>query len=51
MTPSAVLDLVRSILDAVLMVFPVEVVRKELDDAAVRRQNAIADAAEKAKFG
>ncbi len=51
MTPSQVLDLVRSLLDLILGLVPAPVARQLLDDAAVKRANAIADAAEAAKFG
>ena len=49
MTPVAALDLARRLLDLALELAPVEVLRAVLDEAAVRRQNAIADAAEAAK--
>lgn len=45
------LEIVRMLLDLVLKLIPVEVARDELNEAAVRRANAIADAAEAAKFG
>jgi len=44
------LDVVRRLLDLVLLLVPHGVARDELDEAAVRRANAIADAAELAKF-
>jgi hypothetical protein len=50
MTPSAALDLARKLLDLALDLAPVEVLRMFLDEAAVRRQRAIADAAEVAKY-
>lgn len=43
--------LARALVDSALDVVPVEVLRQMLDDAAVRRANAIADTAEGAKFG
>lgn len=45
------LDVVRRLLDLVLLLVPHGVARDELDEAAVRRANAIADAAELGKFG
>lgn len=45
------LDIVRKLLDLVLLLVPHGVAKDELDEAAVRRANAIADAAELAKFG
>lgn len=44
------LDVVRRLLDLVLLLVPHGVARDELDEAAVRRANAIADAAEAVKF-
>ena len=44
------LDIVRLLLDLVLRLIPVNVARAELDEAAIRRANAIADAAEAVKF-
>lgn len=49
MTPE-ILTFVRKLLGLVLDIVPVTVARQMLDDAAVRRANAIADAAEVAKF-
>lgn len=49
MTPE-ILTFIRKLLSAILDVVPVTVARAMLDDAAVRRANAIADAAEIAKF-
>lgn len=49
MTPE-ILAFVRKLLSAILDIVPVAVARQMLDDAAVRRANAIADAAEIAKF-
>jgi len=51
MSSQTVLDVVRTLLDAILRLVPVDVARAELDEAAVRRANAIADAAEAVKFG
>lgn len=51
MSPETILNLVRGLLDLVLMLVPKDVARAELDEAAIRRANAIANAAEKAKFG
>jgi hypothetical protein len=50
MTPSAALDLARRLLDLALDLAPVEVLRMFLDEEAVRRQRALADAAEVVKF-
>ena len=50
MTPNP-LDIVRMLLDLVLKLIPVDVARAELDEAAIRRAHAVADLAEKAKFG
>lgn len=44
------LKVLRVALDAALEHVPTEVVQKELDEAAVRRANLAADAAEAAKF-
>lgn len=43
--------LARTLVDAALDHVPVDVLRQMLDDAAVRRANAIADKGEEAKFG
>lgn len=51
MNASTALDIARALLDLVLKLIPVTVARDELDEAARRRANAIADAAEAAKFG
>lgn len=51
MTPLQALDFARGVLSLLLDVLPVSMLRQLLDEEAVRRQNAIADAAEKAKFG
>ncbi len=48
MTPLA---MARALLDLVLLLIPKDVARDELDAAAIRRQNAIADEVERAKFG
>lgn len=45
------LDVAIKLLDLVLQLVPHAVATKLLDEAAVRRQNTIADAAELAKFG
>lgn len=50
MSPSVLIDAVRALLDVVLSLVPHETARQLLDDAAVRRQNALANAAEAAKF-
>jgi hypothetical protein len=49
--PLDVFNTVRKLLDLILDLVPVDVARQALDDAAVRRANTIADAAELAKFG
>lgn len=51
MNPMDVIDTIRMLLDIVLKLVPHDVARQALDDAAVRRANAIADAAEAEKFG
>ncbi len=51
MTPIDILNFVRKLLGLVLDVVPVEVASQLLTEEAVRRSNAIADAAELAKFG
>jgi hypothetical protein len=51
MTPLAVIDLVRKLLSLVLDLVSPGVAQQLLTDEAVRRQNAIANAAEYAKFG
>lgn len=45
------IDTARRLIDVVLDLVPKEVATQLLTDAAVRRGNAIADAAEVAKFG
>jgi hypothetical protein len=49
-TPLAIIDIVRHLLDLVLDMVPAPVAQQMLSDAAVRRANLIADAAETAKF-
>lgn len=51
MSPSDVINAVRAILDVVLSLVPHETAKKLLDDAAVKRANDLANAAEAAKFG
>lgn len=51
MSPLDVIDVVRKLVSLILDLVPVDVAKQALDDAAVRRANAIADAAEAAKFG
>lgn len=51
MSPSTVLDIVRALLDVVLSLVPHPVAASMLDDQAAKRQTAIAEAAEAAKFG
>lgn len=51
MTPSQALDLARGILALLLDLLPASMLRQLLDEEAIRRQNAIANAAEAAKFG
>ncbi len=51
MNPKTILDIVRGLLDLVLSLVPKTVAVQMLDEAAIARQNAIADAAEAAKFG
>lgn len=46
-----VIEVVRALLDIVLSLVPHEVANQLLTDAAVKRQNAIANAAEAEKFG
>jgi hypothetical protein len=45
------LEVARGLVDLLLKLVPAPVARQMLDDAAVRRSNAIADLAEAAKFG
>lgn len=51
MSVPTALDIARGMLDLVLRLIPVTVARDELDQAAIRRQNALADGAEVVKFG
>jgi hypothetical protein len=51
MTPSDIIDIARIAVDLLLRLVPATVARQMLDDAEVRRANAIADLAERAKFG
>lgn len=51
MNPLDYLDTARKLADALLDLVPHDVAKQMLSDAAVRRANAIADAAEAAKFG
>lgn len=44
-------DGVRSLIEGALDVYPAEAVKHVVDDAAVRRANAVADAIENARFG
>lgn len=50
MTPDAVLNAIRLAADLLLELAPLTA-RAELDEAAVRRANAAADALERLKFG
>ena len=50
MNPNTVLDLVRRLFDFVMGIIPPDVARDELEAAAIRRQNALADEAENLKF-
>lgn len=50
MTPLDALDLVRKLIAIVLDLVPPDVASQLLTDEAVKRQNAIADAAEAVKF-
>lgn len=50
MTPAAVLDLVRKLLSVILDLVPKDVASQLLTEEAIKRQNAIADAAEAVKF-
>ncbi len=51
MTPLDVVDLVRKLLSLILDLVPHQVASQLLSDEAVRRANAIANAAELTKFG
>lgn len=51
MTPKEGLDIAAKLAALLLDIVPAPVARKLIDDAAVRRANAIADTAEDIKFG
>ena len=51
MNPEKVLDVARIALDLVLALVPHEDAKRLLDEAAVKRANAEADAAERLKWG
>lgn len=51
MNPLDYLETARKLADVLLDLVPAPVARQMLDDAAVRRANAIADVAQFAKFG
>lgn len=51
MTPDKAVDLAAKMAALILDLVPAPVARQLIDDAAVRRANAIADVAEDAKFG
>lgn len=51
MNVANVLDIVRSLLDVILTLVPENVAASMLSDRAAKRQTAIAEAAEAAKFG
>jgi hypothetical protein len=51
MTPSKVIDAARMAADLLLALVSAPVARQMLNDAEVRRGNAIANAAEEVKFG
>jgi hypothetical protein len=51
MSPLDVIDLVRKLISLVLDLVPKDVATQLLTEEAVRRQNAIANAAEAVKFG
>ena len=51
MSPAQILDLFRSVVAFVLPFIPHDELAKVLSDEAVKRQNAIANTAEAAKFG
>ncbi len=50
MSPSDIIDIARKLIGLILDIVPKEVAEQLLTDEAVRRQNAIADGAEWAKF-
>ncbi len=51
MSPTTIIDTVRKLLALILDLVPHDVATQLLTDEAVRRANAIANAAEAAKFG
>lgn len=51
MSPAEILDAARLAADVLLKLVPHDHAKQLLDDAAVRRANQIADAAEALKFG
>ncbi len=51
MIPETILAVVRTLLDLILELVPHDVANQMLSDAAVKRQNAVADEAELLKFG
>lgn len=51
MSPETVLTIVRGLVDLILLLVPAPVAHQIVDDAAIRRAHAIADAAEASKFG
>lgn len=50
MSPSKVMSWARILVDLLLDLVPPPVARQLLDEAAIRRANAVADAAEAVKF-
>lgn len=50
MSPVTVINVVRALVDVILALVPPDVAKQVVDDAAVRRAHAMADAAEAAKF-
>lgn len=51
MSPLDVVNLARTLIGIVLDLLPKDAVERLLTEEAIKRQNAIADAAEAAKFG
>ena len=51
MTPQELLDAARAAADFIVAVLPADVAHQVINDASVRRANAIANAAEAVKFG
>ncbi len=51
MIPEAVISAARLVADLLIELVGPELAQTHLDEAATRRANAVADAAEKAKFG